>query len=148
MRKSCTLLASLGLLIAPLVLAGCTFWVETGDGRVRPVHVSDSYVEEFVDRMDRLSSELLRETERLGDYRLRQAAVDLRMAYTKAVHGMGRGTPASPVDLKSIRLRLQAFERQLDRRLTSAEQRDRYRTVLWQFDELDRAFQRFRRVIL
>jgi hypothetical protein len=131
-----------------LLLTGCTFWVETGDGHVRPVHVADRYVEAFVDRMDQLSSKLLRETERLGDDRLRQAAVDLRSTYTRAVHSMGRGTPAAPVDLKSIRLRLEAFERQLDRRLTSADKRDRYRTVLWHFNELEQAFQRFRRVAL
>jgi len=148
MRKSCTLLASVGFLIVPLLLAGCTFWVQTSDGRVRPVHVDDGHVERFVSRMDRLSSNLLEETAKIDDYRLRQAAVDLRMAYTKAVQGMGRGTPASPVDLKSIRLKLQAFERQLDRRLTSATMRDRYRNVLWEFHELKQAFQRFYSVVL
>ena len=148
MRKSCTLLASISLLVVPLLLAGCTFWIQTSDGRVRPVHVADTYVEKFVSRMDRLSANLLRETEKLGDYRLRQAAVDLRMTYTRAVHGMGRGTPASPVDLKSIRLKLDAFERQLDRRLTSDDKRDRYRNVLWEFHELRQAFQRFRSVLL
>lgn len=148
MRKSCTLLASISLMIVPLLLAGCTFWIQTGDGRVRPVHVSDAYVEEFISRMDRLSSHLLRETEKVGDYRLRQAAVDLRMTYTRAVHGMGRGTPASPVDLRSIRLKFDAFERQLDRRLTSDAVRDRYRSVIWKFHELRQAFQRFRNVVL
>ncbi len=148
MRKSCTLLAIVGLLTVPLLLTGCTFWVETSDGHVRAVHVADSDVEEFVDRMDRLSSKLLRETERLGDYRLRQAAVDLRSTYTRAVHSMGQGTPAAPVDLTSIQLRLEAFERQLDRRLTSAEERERYRAVLWRFNELAEAFQRFRRLAL
>ena len=138
----------MALLTVPLLLSGCTFWIETSDGRVRPVHVADSHVEQFISRMDRLSSNLLQETAEVGDDRLRQAAVELRRSYTRAVHGMGRGTPASPVDLKSIRLKLQAFERQLDRRLTSSAMRDRYRNVLWTFDRIDNAFQRFRRQIL
>lgn len=148
MRKSCTLLASIGLLAVPLLLAGCTFWIQTSDGRVQVVRVADSHVQQFVSRMDRVSSNLLRETEKVGDYRLRQAAVDLRMSYNRAVHGMGRGTPNAPVDLKSIRLKLEAFERQLDRRLTSAAMRNEYRNVIWEFHELKRAYERFRSVIL
>lgn len=148
MRMRCTLFVTIGLLVVPLLLAGCTFWVQTDDGRVRPVQVADRHVETFVDRMDRLSSKLLDETESVGDHRLRRAAVELRMTYNKAVHGMGRGSPASPVDLKGIRLKLDAFERQLDRRLTSPAMRDRYRNVIWEFHELERAFERFRRVVL
>lgn len=148
MRKSCTLSAVIGLMVAPLLLAGCTFWIQTSDGRVRSVNVPDNYVEQFVDRMDELSADLLQETERIGDYRLRQAAVELRRTYTRAVERMGRGTLANPVNLKAIRLKLDAFERQLEQRLNSDAQRDRYRTVLWHFQEMEQAYQRFRNVVL
>ncbi len=148
MRKSCTLAAIIGVMVVPLVLAGCTFWIQTNDGSVRSVQVADDYVKQFVDRMDELSADLLQETERIGDYRLRRAAVELRRTYTRAVEGMGQGTPANPVNLKAIRLKLDAFERQLDQRLSTDGQRDRYRTVIWHFQEMEQVYQRFRNVVL
>ncbi|MFB6285935.1 MAG: hypothetical protein ABEK03_05085 [Candidatus Bipolaricaulia bacterium] len=148
MRKRCTLSAVIGLMVVPLLIAGCTFWIQTSDGRVRSVNVPDDHVERFVNRMDQLSADLLQETERIGDYRLRQAAVELRWTYTQAVEGIGQGTPANPVDLENIEAKLDAFERQLDQRLSSGAERQRYRTVLWYFQEIERAYQEFRDAVL
>jgi len=135
-------------MLVPLLMTGCTFWIQTNDGRVRPVNVPDNYVEQFVDRMEKLSADLLQETERIGDYHLRQAAVELRRTYTQAVEGMGQRTPANPVNLENIELKLDAFERQLDQRLSSGAERERYRTVLWYFQEIDRAYQEFQDAVL
>lgn len=143
-RKTSLLLV--GLLTATLLLSGCTFWVRMTNGRVSQVTLPDGEIQRFLARMDALSQELFQGTQQLKDEGLKQVVAEMRQAYFRLVRQMGSNqrTPANPVELQ---LKIQAFEIQMARRLTTPQQTIRYHTLRVCFEQLKQETQRFFSVV-
>ncbi len=139
-----SLLLVVGLLA--VVMSGCTFRVQMSNGRVSQVTIPDQEIQRFLNRMDSLTLQVLRETQQLQDDGLRQVVVEMRQAYFRFVRHIGanQGTPANPSELQ---LKVQAFEIQMARRLTTPERTIRYRTLRSYFEQLKQEIGHFYSVI-
>lgn len=140
-----SIVALIGLLVILLTLSGCTFWVKTSDGRVARATVPDRTVQRFFDRVDALSLRLLRESQQLGHYGLRQIATELREEHVRLIRLMGAETSSRPISLTGLRNKMAAFELQMERRLTSPRQRRRYRALAEILQQLQGEIRRFHR---
>jgi len=134
-------LVFLGLLGGLLLLAGCTFTVQMPNGRVARVHLPDPEVQLFLSRMDTLSLQLLNESQRLKDDGLKQVVIEVRQVYFRLLQQIGsQRAPANPTELQ---LKMQAFEMQMARRLTTPQQTSRYQNLKSSFNQLQREIERF-----
>jgi len=135
-------LLGVGLLAFVLLLSGCTFLVRMPNGRIAQVSLPDQEVQHFLSRMDALTMRLLEETQRLGDEGLRQVVIEVRQAYFRLIRHMASHHRV-PVNLMELQLKIQAFEIQMMRRISTPHQEARYQSLRFQFDQLKQEIQRF-----
>ncbi|OGF55846.1 MAG: hypothetical protein A2Z21_00600 [Candidatus Fraserbacteria bacterium RBG_16_55_9] len=141
-RGRIAFLVLVGLLAATLFLSGCTFWVRMTNGRVSQVALPDEEVQRFLTYMDTLSQQLFQETQRLQDEGLKQVVFEMRQAYFRLLHQMGSSQRA-PANLSELQLKVQAFEIQMGRRLTTPQQVSRYQMLKVCFGQLKQELQQF-----
>lgn len=129
----------IGALAILLFLGGCKFSVITDDGRTSEVVLQPAEARHWLGRTDALSLRLAREALRLNDRVLYQMAVELREAQFQLMRQIGRGKVQSAA-LRTLELKVEAFEMQLERRLTTTPGlQTRYQALIRVFDQLKEA---------
>jgi len=137
----------LGIVVAAalgLLASGCQFQAETPSGDVVQVDVSQQSLEQFFQRSDELSQEMLAELASLGNHGLARVIVEFRdvLSELRTMNGAIKLDKANMLQRK-----LDAFEYQLNRDVTTPTLEERYERVRTLLRHLKKEMRRLQAIL-